>query len=84
VEQELLAHPAIEDVAVIGVPDESFGERLRAYIQLQAGSELNEEMLRVWLRSRVARYQMPRDIFFIPAIPYTSVGKKDKKRLKVE
>ncbi len=94
VEQVLLTHPDVADAVVIGVPDERFGERLAAYIELapvrqteSAGRKQaapTEEELRVWLRRRLARFQMPGEIVFVERLPYTSLGKPDRRRLAGE
>ena len=81
VENILLEHPFIEDATVIGVRDEQFGQRLQAFIQKKQGVDLTEEALIEWLKGKVARYEMPKKISFIHAIPYTSLGKKDRKQL---
>ncbi|AQQ54941.1 AMP-dependent synthetase [Planococcus lenghuensis] len=82
VERVLSQHPLIEDVAVIGVDDDRFGQRLRAFVQTAEGTELTEEVLADWLGERIARYQMPREIRFVKRLPYTSLGKLNKKRLQ--
>ena len=82
-ENVLVDHSQVEDAAVIGISDESFGQRLKAFVQVTEGSDLNEEYLLEWLRSRVARYHMPKEIAFIDKLPYTVVGKVDKKNLKI-
>jgi fatty-acyl-CoA synthase len=84
VERILSLHPAIEDVAVVGIPDEAFGQRLKAVVQLYPGSELSQEALLEWLRARAARYQMPKVIVFVDRISYTHAGKRDKKQLKTD
>ena len=83
VEQVLLTHPLIEDVAVIGIADEIFGQRLKAIVQLHPDETLQEEQLLDWLRSRVARYQMPKEIVFVDHLSYTSVGKLNRKRYTI-
>ena len=81
-ERILMHHPAVEDAAVIGVADEQFGQRLKAYVQAGPGAGLTEAELMDWLRPRVARYQMPREIAFLRQMPYTHLGKQDKKQLQ--
>lgn len=81
VEQVLVEHPMIEDVAVIGIKDEQFGQRLKAFVLLVQNVELSNEELCDWLRPRLARYQMPKEIIFVEEMPYTSIGKLDKKQL---
>ena len=80
-EQILIEHPQIEDVAVIGIRDEDFGSRLKAFVHPVMNAELSHEELFAWLRPRVARFQVPKEIVFIENMPYTSVGKRDKKQL---
>lgn len=81
-ERILSLHPAIEDVAVVGMPDEEFGQRLKAVVQTYPDSELTQQTLLDWLRPRTARYQMPKEIVFVDQIAYTHAGKRDKKQLK--
>ena len=83
VEQILLTHPLIEDAAAIAVPDEVFGQRLKIVVVpgCDADVALSEEALRGWLRDRLARYQMPREIEFVDELPYTPLGKLDRKKL---
>lgn len=83
-ERILYLHPAIEDVAVVGIPDETFGQRLKAVIQLLPGAQLTQEALLEWLRPRAARYQMPKVIEIVDRISYTHAGKRDKKQLKID
>lgn len=80
-EQVLITHPKVEDVAVVGVYDEVYGQRLKSFIQPVKGTPLTAEELMEWLRPKVARYQMPKEINIINQIPYTSIGKIDKKQL---
>lgn len=81
VEQILIQHPFVEDVAVIGIPDDTYGQRLKAFVQSAPHANLTKEQLLIWLRPRVARYQMPKEIVFVDQIPYTHLGKVDKKQL---
>lgn len=78
VEQILLTHPQIEDAVVVGIADEHFGQRLKAIVQLFPDGTLQEEELLQWLRSRIARYQMPKEIVIVDHLPYTSLGKLDR------
>lgn len=67
IEQMLLEHPDIEDAAVVGMADELFGERLRAFIVCSTHASLTTEELREWLQQRVARYHMPKEFVFVGA-----------------
>jgi fatty-acyl-CoA synthase len=81
-EQLLTLHPQIDDVAVVGILDEEFGQRLKVYIQPIKGATLTKEELYEWLRPQIARFQTPREMIFVARMPYTAVGKHDKKKLK--
>lgn len=82
VEQIMLTHPLVEDAAVIGISDEYFGQRLKAFVLLAPQAEITQEELMAWLRARLARFQMPKEIGFVDRLPYTPLGKLDKKLLK--
>ncbi|EKU99827.1 acyl-CoA synthetase (AMP-forming)/AMP-acid ligase II [Leptolyngbya sp. PCC 7375] len=71
----------IEAATVLGMPDEAFGQRLKAVIVAKPGSMLGASAVRDCLKPRVARYQMPGVIEFQAELPYTSLGKLDKKAL---
>ncbi len=80
-ENILIKHPAISQVAVIGIPDEEFGQRLKAFVVLKKDSPLTEAALKAWLKEEAARYQQPKSIAFVAEIPVTALGKPDKKVL---
>jgi len=82
VEQVLLSHPQVEDAAVIGVNDDTFGQRLKAFVLLSKDGGPTKEELLEWLRPKIARFQMPREIVLVDNMPYTPVGKLDKKKLR--
>ena len=81
VEQELINHPHVQDVMVVGINDDIFGQRLKAYVQLKDNKSLTADELLEWLGSRVARFQLPKEIVFVDSIPYTPLGKHDKKHI---
>ncbi|MGG1657999.1 AMP-binding protein [Brevibacillus sp. NRS-1366] len=80
-EQILIHHPAVQDVAVIGIRDETYGQRLKAVVQPVQNVDLTKEALLEWLRPKVARYHLPKEIVFVDQIAYTHLGKLDKKQL---
>ncbi len=82
VEQALVSHDAVLDVAVVGVPDEKWGERPRAYVLLNPGATLTAEELIAYGRKMLAGYKIPRDIVFPDDLPRTSTGKVMKFELR--
>jgi acyl-CoA synthetase (AMP-forming)/AMP-acid ligase II len=81
VEDLLAGVPGVNEVAVIGVPDEDFGQRLRAYVAPEAGAELTEAGLKDHVRSHLARYKIPREIVFVDELPRNATGKVLKRAL---
>jgi fatty-acyl-CoA synthase len=82
VEEFLYAHPAIEDVQVIGVPDAKYGEELCAWVKVRAGSELTEEEVRAFCVGKIAHYKVPRYVRFTQEFPMTVTGKVQKFRMR--
>ncbi|WP_137863055.1 MULTISPECIES: AMP-binding protein [unclassified Sphingomonas] len=78
IEEFLYGHPAVEDVAVVGVPDDRMGEELCAWIRLRAGLSGDEEEVRAFCRGRIAHYKVPRYVRFVDAFPTTVTGKVQK------
>jgi fatty-acyl-CoA synthase len=83
-ENEIMAHPAVTEAAVIAKPDERWGERPLACVVTEEGAELTLEELREHLTSRVAKWWLPDELLIIDAVPKTSVGKFDKKVLRAQ
>jgi len=81
-EVELMAHPAVLEAAVVGVPDERWQERPLACVVPLEGQSLDPDELRTWLAERVAKWWLPERWAVIEAVPKTSVGKFDKKVLR--
>ena len=81
-ENHLMAHPDVVEAAVIGVPDERWGERPLATVVLREGATADVATLRDFLATRVARWQVPERWALIDEVPKTSVGKFDKKALR--
>jgi len=83
-ENLLMGHPAVCDAAVVGIPHAKWQERPLALVALRRGREATMEQLHTHLSSGFAKWQMPDRILFVEAIPKTSVGKNDKKRIRAE
>jgi acyl-CoA synthetase (AMP-forming)/AMP-acid ligase II len=81
VENCLARHPEVSDVAAIGVPDEQFGQRLRAFVVLRDGDRASADELREYVKSNLARYKVPRDIRFLDELPRNATGKVLKREL---
>ena len=81
-ESTLMAHPAVREAAVVGVPDEKWQERPLAAVVLNDGESVTPAELRDWLAERVAKWWLPERWAFVPEVPRTSVGKFDKKVLR--
>ena len=75
-------HPAIEDVQVIGVPDEKYGEELCAWVKLRPGAELTGEEVRAYCSGKIAHYKIPRYVRFTEGFPMTVTGKVQKFRMR--
>jgi long-chain acyl-CoA synthetase len=84
IEAVLITHPQIADCAVIGIPDDEFGEKVLAFIEPAPGAKLDEEDIRNWLRNRIARNKIPRHFVFRNALPREDSGKIFKNRLRDE
>jgi len=82
VEQAIMAHPAVLETAVIGVPDERWGERPKAFVVLRDGRQVTEADIVEHVRERIAQYKVPRDVEFVAALPKTSTGKVQKFELR--
>ncbi len=82
VEEFLYTHPAIEDVQVIGVPDEKYGEELCAWVKLRPGAELTAEDVRAFCVGKIAHYKVPRYVHFTQDFPMTVTGKVQKFKMR--
>jgi acyl-CoA synthetase (AMP-forming)/AMP-acid ligase II len=82
VEDLLSGHPAVADVAVFGVDDEKFGQRLKAVVVKRKGKKVTEKEIKDHVKSNLANYKVPRDVDFIDELPRTATGKVLKRELK--
>jgi len=83
-EEKVLAHPAIAEVAIVGVPDKTWGEVGVAVCALRPGAQLNERELLTWMEDKVARYKLPKRVFFWDELPKSGYGKITKKIVREE
>ena len=82
IEEFLFTHPAVEQVAVVGVPDSKYGEELCAWIKLRAGQTATEDEIRQFCRRNLAHYKTPKYVKFVEAFPQTVTGKIQKFKIR--
>jgi fatty-acyl-CoA synthase len=75
VEELLAAHPAVSEAAVVGVPDDEFGQRLAAFVVLRPDAELDADGVRSYVKEHLARHKVPRDVTFVDELPRNTTGK---------
>ncbi len=81
VEDLLAGHEAVVEVAVIGIEDEEFGERLKAFVVASSGAEVSAEELKAYVKANLAAYKAPREVEFIDELPRNATGKILKREL---
>jgi fatty-acyl-CoA synthase len=81
VEDLLSDHDQVKEVAVIGVDDEEFGQRLKAFVVPCDGTEPNEDDIKAYVKSNLARYKVPREVEFLDSLPRNATGKVLKREL---
>jgi fatty-acyl-CoA synthase len=81
IEELLAGHEAVEEVAAIGVDDDRFGQRLKAFIVLRDGKELTEDEAKLYVKENLANYKIPREVVFIDELPRNPTGKVLKREL---
>jgi acyl-coenzyme A synthetase/AMP-(fatty) acid ligase len=84
VEEALKLHPTVADAAVVGVPDERFGEAITALVEAHAGDEVDERALIAHVKERLAHYKAPKRVLTIPSVGRAANGKLDYKALKAD
>jgi fatty-acyl-CoA synthase len=82
IEEFLIGHPDVEDVAVFGVPDRRYGEELTACVRLREGASCDEDDLREFCRGRIAHFKVPRYVRFVDGFPMTVTGKVQKFKMR--
>lgn len=82
VEDELIAFKGVKDAAVVGIPNEKYGEVAAAVVVLEKGAQLTEEQIKEEMLKEMARFKVPERILFLDAIPKTPGLKTDKKYIR--
>lgn len=82
IEEFLFTHPAIEQAAIVGLPDPKYGEELCAWVKPKAGASLTEEEVREYCRANLAHFKVPRYVCFVDSFPQTVTGKIQKFKIR--
>jgi fatty-acyl-CoA synthase len=84
IEEFLYRHPMVQDVQVVGVPDQKYGEELCAWIIAKPGTQPSEDDIRAFCKGQIAHYKVPRYIRFVTSFPMTVTGKIQKFKIRDE
>jgi fatty-acyl-CoA synthase len=82
VEEVLMSHPAVGEAAVIGIPDDEWGERVRAFVALRDGASASAEEIVAWAKREMAGPKVPREVVVLPELPKNPTGKVLKRELR--
>ena len=82
IEEEIIKHPKISLVAVVGVPDERLGEEIKAYLVLKKEQKLSKTEFKLWITKKLAANKYPREIEIIKELPMNATGKIIKRKLR--
>jgi fatty-acyl-CoA synthase len=82
VEELLAGHRAIREAAALGVDDDQFGQRLKAFVVLHDGSQLSEDEIKAYVKDNLANYKVPREVVFVQELPRNPTGKVLKRELE--
>lgn len=82
VEGAIMGYPGVNDVAVIGVPDEKWGEAVKALVVVEPGTAIDAAQIIAWARQRIAHYKAPKSVDFISALPRNPSGKILRRELR--
>jgi len=83
IEEMLYEHPAVREVAVVGVPDHHFCQEVGAAVALREGEDATAEELSDWVKERLAAYKYPRYVWFVDELPKTATGKILKREIEI-